>query len=424
MVVFLVVYTIINAMHADRMRAIDYWVGVPLSWLITLWYKVMRIVGLKDPEYAVPPKRILFIELAEMGSTILAYPTFRICKEQYPNAEIYFLVFSQNRATADLITHIPPEHVLTIDSASFGKFFVSTIHMIRHARACGIDTVVNLEMFARFSTILSYLIGAKKRVGFHRFYDEGLYTGDFLTHKVAYNPHIHTAESFIALVRALAEDPSDIPMGKFSVRGEDLSLPVLLPTEEEKSHIWRMLTREAPDISEKNELVILNPNASKLIEVRKWPIDRYVDLAKKIIAERSDAYILVIGSASEYEEAAYIISKVASHRALNLAGKTTLRELVHLFGVADVLVTNDSGPAHFASLTPIHIFVFFGPETPKLYKPLSPHCTVLYSWFACSPCVSVHNQRRTSCNKNKCLGAIEVEEVYKNIAATLDIKRV
>ncbi len=409
-------------MSPDIMRKIDYWVGVPLAALVTVWYKVLRVIGLKDPRYAESPKRVLFIELAEMGSTILAYPAFRKFKALYPEAEIYFLVFKQNAPTADLVDLIPKQHVLTIDSSSLGRLLWGTLAVVVRARRLGIDTVVNLEMFARYSTILSYMLGARKRVGFYRFFSEGLYIGDFLTHKVPYNPHIHTAQSFIALVRSLAEDQSDVPLGKFSVREDDLSLPVIRPDGKARLRVWEMLRDVAAHISEKHKIVVLNPNASKLIEARRWPIGRYTDLAKKIIGERADTYVVIMGSASERAEAETIVRACGSDRVLNLAGKTTLMELVHLFGVADVLVTNDSGPAHFASLTPIHIMVFFGPETPKLYKPLSDNLTILYSWFACSPCVSIHNQRRTPCNANKCLGAIEVEEVYKKVSGLLDTK--
>jgi ADP-heptose:LPS heptosyltransferase len=90
-----------------------------------------------------------------------------------------------------------------------------------------------------------------------------------------------------------------------------------------------------------------------------------------------------------------------------------------VFNIADVLVTNDSGPAHFAALTPIHVVVFFGPETPELYRPVTEHCTVLYSNYACSPCVSAFNQRRSVCSNNRCLQAISVDEVHATVSSLL-----
>ena len=68
-------------------------------------------------------------------------------------------------------------------------------------------------------------------------------------------------------------------------------------------------------------------------------------------------------------------SAIGAERAVSFAGQTTLRELLTLYTIADVLVTNDSGPAHFASLTPVHTVVLFGPETPRLFGSLAPATT-------------------------------------------------
>jgi len=125
-----------------------------------------------------------------------------------------------------------------------------------------------------------------------------------------------------------------------------------------------------------------------------------------------EVFVAITGVASEKPDADYICDRVNDPRVLNLTGKTSLIDLLDLFNLGNVLITNDSGPAHFAALTPIHIIVFFGPETPKLYKPLTDNCTVMYSNYACSPCVSAFNQRLSVCNDNQCLKTIDVETVY------------
>jgi len=100
---------------------------------------------------------------------------------------------------------------------------------------------------------------------------------------------------------------------------------------------------------------------------------------------------------------------------MNLAGRTSFSELIDLYNIADILITNDSGPVHFSAMTEIRSFIFFGPETPKLYGPLGKNSHVFYAGFSCSPCVSAFNQRKSACKDNKCLQAISVEEVYKKI---------
>ena len=275
-----------------------------------------------------------------------------------------------------------------------------------------IDTVINLEMFARYSTILSYISGARKRVGFYRYSQEGLYIGNFLTHRVIYNPHIHTAHSFIALANSLQSPINEIPMAKFSVANEKLEIPKVASGRKAKENIWNILKNINPEINEKKKLIIVNPNASKLISIRKWPLENYAMLVKKLVQD-NNVYVAITGVMSEKPDAQFITNYVKSKRVLDLTGKTTLRELIDLYNIGDILITNDSGPAHFASLTNINIIVFFGPETPELYKPLTSNCTVMYSNYACSPCVSAFNQRLRPCNNNLCLKSIDVEKVYQ-----------
>ena len=67
------------------------------------------------------------------------------------------------------------------------------------------------------------------------------------------------------------------------------------------------------------------------------------------------------GAPSEAAAADTLVSSIGSERCFSLAGKTTLRQLLILYTLAELLITNDSGPAHFASLTPINVITLFGP---------------------------------------------------------------
>ena len=70
-------------------------------------------------------------------------------------------------------------------------------------RKIGIDAVVDMEFLTRFSAILTFTTGAKSRVGFHTFFGDGPYRGDLMTHRLLYNPHLHTSQMFEAMVEAL-----------------------------------------------------------------------------------------------------------------------------------------------------------------------------------------------------------------------------
>ncbi len=402
--------------HINLMRKIDFWVGVPACLALTILYKIGRLLGLRRPRGAL--RNILFIELGEMGSSIVSYPALRDAKKLFPGANIYFLIFREIQDSVHLLNFIPKEHVLTIRSTSLLALCWDTMKFPFIARKHSIDTVIDLEFFSRYSAILTYLSGASRSSGFHRFNAEGMYRGNLYTQKVAFNPYIHTAAAYLTLVHALQAPAGEVPMLKRPVTAFDLRLPKWTTTKECKEHIMRKLRSHNERISEKSTIVILNPNSSFLITLRRWPLHNYALLAKQLL-EQKDTYVVVTGVASEKANATYIKSFVKDERCIDLAGETTLRELVDLYGLADVLVTNDSGPAQFAALTDIKIFVFFGPETPVRFQPLSEHVEVLYSHFACSPCVSPFNQLNSACHDNTCLQAISVDEVSKKVLASL-----
>jgi ADP-heptose:LPS heptosyltransferase len=402
-------------LNPDRLRWIDYWVGVPACFLLTV---LATLTGKRRAAGRAAPTNVLFIELAEMGSTVLACPAVQHLRGAFPQSRVFFLVFKHIDESVKVLNLVPDADVLTIDVSSPITLIRDTLRFMRDARRLNLDTVINLEMFARFSTMLSYLSGARTRVGFHPFTQKGLYIGDLFTHRVTYNPHIHTWQALLALVEALEQDPDDLPMGKFPARaGGERLVPKIRSDAAARRRIEDLLRAESPAVLGKR-LIVVNPNASKLISIRKWPLEHYAELVRRLLDDPQNACVLT-GVKSEREDSEFILARVPSDRLVTLAGKTTLRELIDLFNMAELLITNDSGPAHFAALTDIHVMVFFGPETPDLYRPLTERCTVMYSSYACSPCVSAYNQRKSPCTNNRCLTTIGVDVVQAAVTGAL-----
>ncbi|MBI2138806.1 glycosyltransferase family 9 protein [Candidatus Woesearchaeota archaeon] len=401
-------------MKPDLMRLVDKYAGIPLCFLMSLLNSFQRLIRIRRLPKRFRPKNILFIELSEMGSTVLAYSAMKKAKELF-TGNLFFLIFKENAESVKLLDIIPPEKILTIRSKNFFVLAWDTLAAIMKMRLRGIDTVVDLELFSRFTSLLSYFSGAKAVSGFYKYHMEGLYRGNFQTHRVQYNPYYHISQSFMALVYALAEDPyQQVPLLKRPITKPEITACKRLSSRQEKKKLLAKLQRLNKDISENSTIVLLNPNASQLLPIRKWPIENFKLLAKKLV-QIPNTFAIITGVASEKPDAEAICSFASDARCIDFTGQTTLSELICLFNIGKALITNDSGPAHFASLTPINIFVFFGPETPELYKPLSENCTPLYSNMACSPCVSAFNHRKTPCTDNKCLQAISVEDVFERV---------
>ena len=102
-------------MNPDLMRAIDYWVGIPLVFLFTLVSRVLRFIGLAASP-AGRPRNILVIQLAEMGTMVVAYPALRKARELHPDATLHFLCFTQIRSSVEMLEMIPSGNIITIDS--------------------------------------------------------------------------------------------------------------------------------------------------------------------------------------------------------------------------------------------------------------------------------------------------------------------
>ena len=162
-------------------------------------------------------------------------------------------------------------------------------------------------------------------------------------------------------------------------------------------------------------MILLNPNASDMLPLRKWPTEHFVTLGKMLLASHPDVFIAITGAPSEAESAREVCRLIGSDRVVCLAGKTTLRELLVLYTLAQILVTNDSGPGHFASMTNILSIVLYGPETPKLFGPIGGRGRVIYAKLACSPCVTVFNHRFSPCHNNICMQSIPVDAVYETV---------
>ena len=405
-------------MKLSFMRLVDYWIGIPICLLFSFLAAIKRGVGFGRIDDSFKPKKLLFIELSEMGSTVLAYGAMHRAREQF-DAELHFLIFEENKESIELLGIIPDENLHTIRSKSLVHFFSDTLGMVFRMRRQRFDAVIDLELFSRFTSILCLLSGARANVGYYKYHMEGLYRGTFQTHKVMYNPYYHMTQNFMALINALEEVPTNEPMVKRHIPREGIARARVESRDEVRGRVLDKL-REQFDINDNHKLVLLNAGAGSFLAIRKWPLENFIAFSRQTL-ELPDAVIAIIGVPADHEEGEIIREKLGTDRFINFAGKTdNLRELVELYHLSAALVTNDSGPAHFASLTDIRVITLFGPETPSLYGPVGEHSFPMYSDFACSPCVSAYNHRKTECADNKCLQAITPEAVFEQVRPVLE----
>jgi ADP-heptose:LPS heptosyltransferase len=410
------------SISVNTMRAIDHWVGVPLCALASPL--VALLDGIKNlfSRGSDVPKKLLFIELSEMGSAILVDPAMR--NAQARGAELFFLIFKNNRASLTLLNTVKPENIFTIDSSSLGGLIKDTIKFLIVARKHRIDTVIDLELFSRFTALLTGLCGARRRVGYHIFHGEGLWRGFMLTRKVHYNPHIHITKNFLSLIHAAFAKEIEVPFSKIQIADTEIRLEQAAINPETLNQVRERIAKLTVDAGieftqGQQRLILVNPNASDLLPQRRWAQQRFSELIQGLNQRYPNDLILITGSPAEFDyvEKVRVVANIKN--ALNFAGQVSFAELPPLYTLSDVMVTNDSGPGHFSAVTPLRTVVLFGPETPALYGSIGKSIPITAN-LACSPCVSAANHRKTPCQDNVCMQAITVPQVLEKMVHQLN----
>lgn len=401
---------------ADALRGIDRLLGVPACALLT----AVRQLGwtLCRPGTRSPlPRRVLFVQLAESGSMVLADPAMRELISR-TGARPYCVTFASNRASVSIAGTLSPHQVFAIRTDSLGTLITDASRFLAWTRRERIDTVIDFELFSRLTAVLCLLTGARRRAGFHRFEGVGLYRGNLYTHPVAFNPQLHIAENYRMLVEAVlgstAPPAPRVPAATLA--------PRLRPRKVAKAELAAVrekLASRLPGGGPAVRLVMVNANASEMLPQRRWPQEHFVALVRELLARFADVAVLLIGAPEDRATTAAIAGAVREARCVDVAGVFSLEELPALFTLGAAMVSNDSGPAHFASVTDLPLVVLFGPETPVLFRPLG-NATVLSAGLACSPCVHVGNQRRSGCTDNQCMKRISVAEVLAATQAALE----
>ena len=401
-------------MGHETIRRLDVFVGGLLCAVLTLLRRAVDLVG--DRPSGQPPQRILFLKLIEQGATVLACDAIRLAAERVGRSNIYFCVFAENRFILDVLDVVPAENIFSIRSERLGLFVVDVLRALARVRRARIDAVVDMEFFARASAILAFLSGARLRAGLHRFTAEGPYRGNLLTHRLQHNPYLHVSQAYRLLVEALWMDPAETPLVK-ARPAPPAAVPSFVPSEEERARV-RAKLEETAGMAVSGPLVLLNTNPGDRLPLRRWPAERFAELGRRLLEERPDVVLGLTGTPSE-RPAIEALRDQLGRRVVCLAGRTTLRELLVLYTLADVLVTTDSGPGHFAALTDVDSVVLFGPETPLVFGPLGPRSQAVTASLACSPCFNAYNYRFSPCLNNACMDAISVDDVLARVRAAL-----
>lgn len=145
---------------------------------------------------------------------------------------------------------------------------------------------------------------------------------------------------------------------------------------------------------------------------KRWPTKNYAMLADQLI-EHTGVDVVLVGAPDETGVSQEVAAQMR-YEAVMLTGRTTLAQLAAVLSLADLLVTNDTGPAHIAAALERPTLVIFGPTMPTTTRPFSDSAEIIRRPPACAPCML-----RDCPIDHRCMTAITPEDVFMRAAAML-----
>jgi heptosyltransferase-2 len=378
--------------------------------------------------------RILVRGVNWLGDAVMATPALLRLREKFPDAHIALLgpeklkdLWLHHPAVDEVISFAPNESVFAVAKKlrRWGEPGLANQDALKpareDARPTGFDLALVLPNSPR-SALEVYLAGIPQRIGYARPWRNLFLTqtvapragtvrmrkrpvseikriiADSAHHasRITHHTSAHQIHEYLQLVAALGANPEPLA-------------PQLVVTPEEIETVKKKFNLEkiSPPIFG------LNPGA-EYGPAKRWPVENFIAAAKQI-QERTNCAWLLFGGQSDVTITNQIESAIGNRQSaiFNLAGKTSLRELMALLKICRVLLTNDTGPMHVAAALGTPVVVPFGSTSPKLTGPGlpgDPRHRLLKADAACSPCFL-----RECPIDFRCMTGISVERVIEAV---------
>jgi len=338
-----------------------------------------------------------------VGDAVMTMPALRALRRAHPGSRISLLV---RPSVSPLFEHDPTIDEIIVYSEEYAGIAgrLKLARMLRKRNFCRAFLLQN----AIDAAALAFLAGIPKRTGYSR---DG--RGFLLTEAVAFDAHargLHHIDYYLTLLSRVGIDAGT-------------SAPwIFLLTEE------RLKARETLR-GLRRPVIALNPGAA-YGSSKRWPPERFAEVAVRTILEAGGS-VVILGGPSETRISREVIDKIdaalpaqgkggdGSSTVLDLAGKTTLRELAALIAESDILITNDSGPMHIGYAVGTPLVAIFGSTSPEHTGPVGRDTIVIRKPLECAPCF----ERTCRRGDLKCMDMISSGEVFRAALTLLKPER-
>ena len=370
-----------------------------------------------------PPRRLLIRGVNWLGDVVMTTPALQRLRERLPETHITLL-------TAEKLAPLYQLHP-AIDEVLTFKPGETLWHAARRLREANSDTTLLLPNSHR-TALEAWLARIPRRIGYARA-GRNWFLTDALPARLGQrmrkksvgeirraistrpaaqteapppDPKAHQIYDYLTLAAALGADPMLVPP-LLNVGADELASARTKVVAESRAQLGNRGPAEPVFLG-------LNPSAA-YGPAKRWPAENYAAVARETVRRLPATVWLVFGSEADAVLCAELVKR-AGGNVVNLAGKTTLRELMALLKVCRVVLTNDSGPMHVAAALGTPVVVPFGSTSPAFTAPGlpgDPRHRLLRNPTPCAPCF-----RRACPIDLRCLTGITVDRVT---AAVLEV---
>jgi heptosyltransferase-2 len=327
------------------------------------------------PEATLKPFRILVRAPNWLGDSVISVPAVRAIKAGRPDAHITIAAPEKIASVWKLVPEV--DDILPVESRSL----FSVLKKIRRQAPFEVAILFPNSLRTALEVLLA---GIPRRVGFPGHHRRWL-LNQIVAEEPRRGPIQHQVFHYLRMARDLGA-PRDQPQ-----------LRKFLP---------RIKTNGAP------AKIGMSPGA-EYGPAKRWLPERFAEVALAVAEQRPVRWML-FGSAADKEIGAAIASALGPH-CTNRIGQTTLEQLVAELSECALLLTNDTGTMHLATLIGVPVVAIFGSTEPLLTGPLGNAHHIIRHQVECSPCFL-----RECPIDFRCMKAVSVEEVVAAVSAQLD----
>ncbi|MDD5100990.1 MAG: glycosyltransferase family 9 protein [Syntrophales bacterium] len=370
---------------------------------------------------------ILIVKLSAIGDVIHTLPSLAALRRCYPEAHITWVV---EAAAADLLSEHPDLNRVIVSGRKRwlrelrqGRIAAPLREMrsfLGDLRDRRYDLVIDFHGLLK-SALIVLISGGRRKLGYDSLQE---LSGFFYNEKIPEEMGKHAVERYLDFVRhvvgeqgkaRLPETPVfTIPTGDRQMRqaaallGRNPAMPAATGKNGWNADSGGIKGRIK---QEGGRFVAVNPVA--FWKTKLWEDQKFAELGDRIREELGIGVVFTGGESAPLER---ICQKMRSG-AVNLGGRTTLRELACIYRLAELLITTDTGPMHLAAAVNTPVVALFGPTDPVRTGPYGAGHRVIRKELSCMPCF------RKRCETQRCMQEITVEEVFTNVRELLNPTR-